>query len=372
MSRFGRWLPWLAILLVLVVLGFLVRRPDDGDPLDPRSTKPLGAKALVELLESQGAEVELDRSPPAPDASAQVTLLLTDLLNDADRERLSEWVLAGGTLVVADPTSPFAPGAGRTNPLESAELGDTLEPRCDLDAVADVRRIDPAAGSPLRLPDIAGLDAAGCFPFAGGYFLVARSHGDGTVVALGGAAPLVNRNIDEEDNAVLAVSLLAPQRDGRVVVLDRPLPGTGQETLSDVAPRGAKLVLVQVAIAFAFFAIARARRLGHPVLEPQAVEVPASDLVVAVGNLLHVARHRDQAAAMLRDDLRRSLAERLGLPADAHPDVIVDTARGRPELPGERIAAVLSGRPLSGDEDLVALAQLIETVRQEVTLVRTQ
>lgn len=371
MSRLRRWLPWLAVLAALVVLALLVRRPDDGDPLDPRSTKPLGAKALVELLESQGADVSIERAAPAPSDGSDTTLMLSDQLDADASERLDEWVRGGGVLVVADPTSPFGPGMTRPNPLEGADLGSELRPRCDLDAVDSVERIDPAGGVALNVPDIRGLEATGCFPLLGGFFLVARAHGDGAIVALGGAAPFLNTNIGEQDNAVLALALLAPSGSESVTVIDRPLPGSGRQTLADVAPRGAKLLLVQLAIAFVAYAIARARRLGRPVLEPQPVEVPASELVVAVGNLLHVARHRDEAAAMLREDLRRTLAERLGLPMDAHPETVVKAAGNRPELPRERIAAVLADRQLPGDEDLVALAQLIETVRQEVTRVRT-
>lgn len=371
MSRFRRWLPWLAILVVLVAMGMLVRRPDDGDPLDPRSTKPLGAKALVELLEVRGAAVSISRSTPHAGDDVAAVLLLSDQLDDDRREQLDGWIRGGGTLVVADPTSPFAPGMTRSNPFDGADIGEELTPRCELTALATVERIDPAGGVPLAVPEISGLEATGCFPFLGGHYLVARRHGDGAVVALGGAASLLNTNIDEQDNAVLAVALLAPTGKGSVVFVDRPLPGTGRETLSDVAPRGAKLLLVQLGIAFVVFAIARSRRLGRPVVEPQPVEVPASDLVVAVGSLLHVARHRDEAAAMLREDLRRTLAERLGLPADAHPDTIVDAVRARPDLSAERVATVLADRPLTRDEDLVSLAQVIESVRQEVVRART-
>ena len=352
-------------------MGLLVQRPDDGDPLDPRSTKPLGAKALVELLEARGAEVTISRATPGRTDDTETVLLLSDQLDDEPRERLNDWVQGGGTLVVADPTSAFGPGMARSNPFEGADLGQEIDRQCNLVALARVETIDPAGGVPLSVPDIEGLEATGCFPFLGGHYLVARRHGDGAIVALGGAAALVNTNIDEHDNAVLATALLAPTGTERITVVDRPLPGTGRETLLDIAPRGVKLFLVQLAIAFVLYAIARARRLGRPVLEPQPVEVPASDLVVAVGNLLHVARHRDQAAAMLREDLRRTLAERLGLPADAHPDTIVEAVRARPELPGDRVAAVLADRPMNRDEDLVSLAQLIETVRQEVTRARS-
>src|SRR6266581_6954843 len=76
-----------------------------------------------------------------------------------------------------------------------------------------------------------------------------------------------------------------------------------------VAPR-VRLAMWQLVVAFAVLVLWRARRLGRPVAEAQPVQIPGSELVVAVGNLLQRARGRGQAAGLLTDDLRRTLAER--------------------------------------------------------------
>ena len=56
---------WVAIVGALVLLALVAGRPaEDGEPLDPRSTGPEGARGLVILLEALGAEVGVsDRVP---------------------------------------------------------------------------------------------------------------------------------------------------------------------------------------------------------------------------------------------------------------------------------------------------------------------
>jgi hypothetical protein len=105
------------------------------------------------------------------------------------------------------------------------------------------------------------------------------------------------------------------------------------------------------------------------VLEPQPVQIPGSELVVAVGNLLQRARGRSQAAGVLVDDLRRTLAERLGLPPSVTPDQVADVAAARSGVERDRILRVLYGRP-ADDAELVAFSQTVEAVRREVTRVR--
>ena len=49
--------PWIVLLGAIVAIGLLARGGDDtGEPLDPRSTGPLGARALVLLLEELGSQ----------------------------------------------------------------------------------------------------------------------------------------------------------------------------------------------------------------------------------------------------------------------------------------------------------------------------
>src|SRR5439155_8378229 len=131
----------------------------------------------------------------------------------------------------------------------------------------------------------------------------------GVLVVVGGAGSFVNHRLDEADNAVLLASLLAPRARSRVVVLQPPPPGKGRSSLWDLIGRRVKLALWQLVVAFALLALWRARRLGRPVTEDPLVPAPGSELVVAVGNLLHRAGNRPQAGAVLRADRGRELTD---------------------------------------------------------------
>ena len=190
------------------------------------------------------------------------------------------------------------------------------------------------------------------------------------MVRLGGASVLVNRELGEADNAVLLASLLVPVEGTTVQVLQPPLPGGGDAGLTDlIAPR-VRLALWQLVVAFVLLALWRARRLGRPVAEPQPVQLPGAELVVAVGNLLQRAKGRGQAAGLLTDDLRRTLAERLGLPPSTPADQVADTVAARTGIPRERVLRTLTRSTPRDEAELVALSQAIDTVRREVTRVQ--
>ena len=359
-TRLRSWWPWFAIVGALLAAGLLAGAPpSEGPPLDPSSTGPAGTKGLVDSLRELGAQVDVQSE--APDQSATTALLMVDDLDDDTRDQIVDWVEAGGTLVVTDVGSPLNPG----RPSASAALAfldPELQKRCSVPALRRVQRIDAPNAILQEVPD----GGTGCFTIGGQSWLVILPHGRGNVVSLGGAGALVNARLGEADNALLAADLLAPTSSDHVVVL-RPRPlGEGDVGLSDlIAPR-VKLALVQLAIAFAVLALWRARRLGRPVLEPQPVQLPASDLVVAVADLMQRAKGRDQAATVLRDDLRRTLAERLGLPPATPAEVVADAvaATSPSGRRAEDVLAVLTGPAPVGEDGLVLLAQQVESIRR--------
>jgi Domain of unknown function (DUF4350) len=358
--RLPRPLVW-GLIVVGIALAALIGSPraDQGLPLDPDSPGPNGTKALVETLRELGARVTVSSEPPSGNGTA---LVLADDLDQQRRARALDWVRRGGTLVVADPSSRLTRvetiGDTRIGPLDAL-----LEPRCGLQAIRGVRRVSAPGGVLFQVP--AG--AQGCFPRDRGAWLVAQPVGAGTVVRLGGASALVNQEIGSADNAVLITDLLSPTPEPLVTVLRPPPPGGGSKTLGQlIAPR-VKLALVQLVIAFLLLALWRGRRLGRPVSEPTVVRIPGSELVVAVGNLLRRARHRGQAATLLAGDLRRTLTERLGLPASATPDEVATTVAERTGIDRERALAALRPSTPRDEAELVALGQAIDTIRMEVS-----
>jgi hypothetical protein len=362
-----RALPWVALVLGLLLVAVVGgRRAEEGNPLDPDSPAPLGTKGIVEVLRELGATVTVSADPPG--SGAATALLLSDDLTPQRRDGLLAWVRRGGTLVVADPSS----GVTAARPVGTTRIGlleAPLERRCDVAALRDAGEVSAPGGLVFEVPRGGGV--RGCFPRGDGAWLLVQPLGDGNVVRLGGASAVVNQELGEADNAVLLTSLLAPSPGAGAVVwvLRPPLPGGGDASLGDlVAPR-VRLALWQLAVAFVVLALWRARRLGRPVAEPQPVQVPGSELVVAVGNLLQRARGRGQAAGLLGDDLRRSLAERLGLPPSTPADQVADAAARRTGVQRERVLRALAPPTPRDEAELVALSQAVDAVRREVTSV---
>jgi hypothetical protein len=361
-DRVRGWGPWLVLVGAMLAAGLVAGAPPaEGPPLDPSSTGPSGTKALVDTLRLLGADVSVQSS--GPDESTTTVLLLVDDLTDETRADVASWVRAGGTLVVTDVSSPLSPVV----PAQDAELI-FLEPElardCNVPALRQVQRIDAAGAILQEVPE----GATGCFRLGNDEaWLVVVPAGEGTIVAIGGAGFLVNGALDRADNGLLAVTLLAPTRSERVVVLRPPAPGGGDAGLLDLVDRRVELAVVQLAVAFGVLVLWRSRRLGRPVLEPHPVQLAGSELVVAVGELLHRAKGREQAASVLRDDLRRWLAERLGLPPATPADVVAEAVAARsPEVSAAEVAGVLAGGRPENEDGLVALAHAVESVRRRV------
>ena len=359
---------WAALAAVLGVVALATApRREDGPPLDPRSTGDLGTRALVLLLRDLGARVDL--ADTVPGAAHETALLLADDLDDARAREVRSWVRAGGTLVVADPRSeliPSVPERAARPGLFDTTADDLLSRDCDLPALRDVARVDPSGG--VLFPPAPG--AVGCFRRGDASFLVSVPLGGGTIVALGGPGALVNHVIGRADNAVLAAALLAPRAGTTVAFLRPPPPGGGRRTLVDLVSARVKGGLWQLVVAFGVLALWRSRRLGRPVAERQPVELAGSELVVAVGNLLQAAKRRDHAAELLRRDLRVHLTRGLALRPDAPPETIAAAASARTGLDEARLRAALGDDAVGDEAALVAYAQDVDVIRQEVTHAR--
>jgi uncharacterized protein DUF4350 len=364
------WLvPVLALVgtfLALVAIGGGSSSSDK--PLDPRSDERLGTSALATLADELGADVDITDRLPDPDAMASepagshVVVLFVDTLEAGQSNRLERWVEAGGTLVVVDETSSFVP-----DEADSFGDADDVGSACDIAPLddLDVGRIEPWSGGVLYdVPP--GSD--GCIGVGGDdAYIVATPRGDGTIVSIGGVGMFVNVALADGENAPVVAALVAPQ-DGTELDLVRPGPvaGSGDDTLLDLISPNVRRAIAQLAIAFLVYALWRSRRLGAPVAEPQPVAVAGSELVAAVGSLLDRSGSPQHAAELLRADLRRFLGDRLGVPADSSPQVLAAVAAERAGADEARVAWALGSAPPADDAQLVALAQTIDAIRQEV------
>ena len=264
-------------------------------------------------------------------------MILRDRFEEAELEGVRRWVEAGGVLVLADPSSALH-DAGGAGPCPAA-----------LDGVGTIGAED--GGGHLSRGD-------DCFDG----FVTASPMGAGTIVSIGDPAVFTNRFLDDDDNAVLAAALLAPTGAERVAFIQGPA-GSGDEALLDLlGPRVAQ-ALGQLAVAFGIYVLWRGRRLGRPVAEPQPVAVAGSELVTAVGRLLGGRRQPVEAAARVRLDVRRALERRLGLPADAPIERVVDAVAARTGLDAAGVVGALATRPVLTDADLVDVVADLDRIR---------
>lgn len=349
-------------LLVLAGLVWLVRPSGEGVPLDPRGTGPTGTAAMFQMVEELGAEVTVGAAAPG-DARGQTIVVLADRLDESTRDDVEQRVRAGARLVLFDPASELNPV-----PVSGELFTDTFgvlgrEPGCPLlDGVAD--RVESARWVILAPTADA---TARCFPVGDGEGLVVAPLGEGEVVVTGAVDALVNRAVGEASHARLAAALLAPEGTGDVTVVWDAAIG-GDTALLDLLPSGVRRALWLLAAAAVLYALTRARRLGPPVAERLPVRVPASELALAIGDLLGRHGHREAAAARLRDDLRAEVARALHVPADTPPDVLVELLAERVDgqLDAAGLRAALLDGPVPDDAALVAVASALARVRARV------
>jgi hypothetical protein len=361
-GRTRRWLPFVLVAAGIVVAGMVAGGGgnDTGRTYDPTSTSSNGTKAMVDSLRALDVDVTVDEGAPTPRTTA--LLVLVDSMDDAERNAISAWVDAGGTLVLADRDSPLNPfRAARTTILGLVQRD--LPRHCDVPALQQVGHVIVPGAALLRVRP----PALGCFTSGSDAWLVTQPQGRGNLVVLGGAGAFTNGSLGDADNGLLAVTLLAPAGSAHVQVLPLPAPGGGHKTLVDLVASNVKFALLELGIAFVLYALWRARRLGRPVLEPQPVEIPGSELVAAVGRLFQRAHARDRAAEVVRDGVRRSLANRLGLAPDASTREVADAVAARTGRAPDDVHAVLAGPDPTDERALVAITQEAEMLSREVS-----
>jgi hypothetical protein len=369
-ARLRRAAPLIALLAVAIVVAVIVTpRADSGLPLDPSSTRPDGTRALVDVLRGVGREVSVV-TPDEMSDDAPVVLLLRDQLDPPQRAALERRIEQGARVVVADETSPLVPEVvGLLSPLERR-----LERGCPAEAVRDAGAVRPGGGALYEVPDA----AQGCFRSSGSgededaAWLVVQPRGRGHVVALGSPAILANWGLEQADNAVLAVHLLTPDDSDRTEIV-RPVlrAAEGGGDLFALIPDRVRAALWQVLIGFLVVIAWRARRLGAPLIERAPVKLASSDLTAAVGVLLGRNDARAATQARIVDDTRQRLARRIGLPAAADVDMLIQQLAARTSLDATELARVLQPPPPPTDDALLrataALADVEQTVHAQLT-----
>jgi len=353
------------IVLILLVAGAALwgatAAGSSAAPYSPTSTAPQGAKGLALLLGQLGDKVTT--SGPLPPPGKTVALLLSDQLDDASRAQVEAWVRRGGTLVIADPSSPLTGASTAMGTPDQVETADpTLSPGCQAPWVQGVAQVDPEGDAVLEVPN----GASACFSQEGGSFAVETGLGSGVVVTLGGADMWTNAGLADDDNALLAADLLAPGHGYQLVWLTTPWVAGGNQDLWSLVPPRVKLFLAGLVVAALAACLWQGRRLGRPVPEEPLVPIPGSEVVIATGRLLAANRRYDEAAVLLRSELAGRLAAHFGQAAKTDAATLASVVAARTGLPRDEVTAALAGRPPRDEDELLSVARSLQHIREEV------
>lgn len=368
-------------VVLLALLAVAAQRP--VAPLDPEGTGPAGARALAEVLRSQGVEVDVVRSisgleAAAPDA--RTTVLVADPVNlgAGATRRLSGAARTAGRLVLVGPST--AQLDRLEVPVSSYPGGaEDVPARCDSPIVRDD---DTLAVTGTRfLPEPAARGVTRCFPLPGedgepdaegsGVAFVdlpsAAAHPSTLVVGFGEAWS--NENITAESHAGLAVRALGSTP--RLVwyqpgTSDLTAPGPGEDAggFADVWPVWTGPVIALLGIAVVLLAVARGRRLGRLVREPLPVVVRAVETTESRGRLYRRSGDRARAATVLRLATRERLARRLAVPRAAGDPVLVEAVARATGVDAVHVARALLGPDPDDDATLIQLAQQLTDLEE--------
>ncbi|MBU8824384.1 DUF4350 domain-containing protein [Mycolicibacterium goodii] len=359
-----RWIvPAVVVIVALAVLTVHLTAPRPGGRMDPDSTSPEGARALVTLLRDHGVEVVTAADVDGVERNARPGTLLVAaqtlfLSGDEQLDRLSR---LPGDLLLVEPVTKTREKLAPAVRLDEATSFGGGEPDCEL---PEARR---AGETQLGLSNT--FRAAGDVPVERCYdgAVVRYRDGNRTITVVGTAEFLSNAGLLKAGNAALAMNL-AGDRARVIWYAPQEFEGTstGDRKLSDLIPDQVRWIVLQLCLVVALLAVWQARRLGPLVAESLPVVVRASETVEGRGKLYRSHRARDRAADALRTATLQRLLPRLGLTAEADPAAVATAVASRSGQDSHAVGYALFGPPPATDADLVHLAHQLDDIERQV------
>ena len=364
--RSARWvLLALVVIIGVAMLSTYLTAPRPGGPMDPESTSPEGARALVTILREHGVDVIAAGDIAAVENAARPdTLILVAqtfyLFDDDLLRRLA--ALPGDRLLVAPVSRTREELAPEIRLGGPTTFGDS-KPDCDL------REATRAGDVRFGLSD--AYQAAGNVPVTRCYGGADDCHLTAVVgVTDQGAADfMTNSGLLKQGNAALAMNLAgshprviwyAPQHSEGG---DQSGGGAG---IIDFIPDQVGWIVLQLCVVVALLAVWKGRRIGPLVAEQLPVVVRASETVEGRGRLYRSRRARDRAAEALRTAALQRMMPRIGLGHDAAPPAVVTAVAERCGSSPQAVAHILFGPPPASDPDLVNLAHELDNIERQV------
>lgn len=361
--------PWRAVLLALAALTTVAalstyltaQRP--GPTMDPATTSPEGAHALVTLLGEQGVQVMAAHTIAEAESAAHPGTLLVVAQTQfvADSSLLERLARTPSDLLLVEPTSR---ARATLAPLLRLRSGTTLanEPNCALPEANKAGAVRFGPTDTYQATENLGLIS--CYDGA----LVRYSDNGRTVTVVGSGHFMTNSGLLQEGNAALAMNLAGNQ--ARVIwYAPHRIEGerSSPASISEMIPPNAIWAVGQLCLVVLLVAVWQGRRIGPLVTEELPTVVRASETVEGRGRLYRSRRARDRAAAALRAAALQRLLPRLGLNPNAAPPAVVTAVTQRNGADAGLVSYYLFGPPPTADQDLLHLARTLDDIERQVT-----
>ncbi len=350
-------------IVALLVAAFVTAKKPAPSPLPTRASTDYAAggyRAFYELVAREGQRVERfhEHHDALDDSVDTLVMAFPDPLlgtewNDSEKDAVRAWIRAGGRLIDIGVT----PSTAHEDLKAETVLGVAGFPdRGALDGPwsAQVSSIGPRGGERLRVNK--GHHAQTMLADRSGPLVMRYRLGKGDVIAIAPDALFENRYLGVADDARLAYLAAQPRHPGGVVAFDEAIRGDVSEkpwyTAIDVPERIGLAILTLAGLLWLLYGFFR---LGPPVRLRPLREPTSREFLAAVAALYARARARGHARDALLADARRNLEH-----AARTPENVALLAR----------ANASATRPITTDAELVRLAALARTTREEIIRVR--
>jgi len=360
--------PWPSMVLALIAIsavaamGTYFTAPRPGGQMEPESTGPHGAHALVELLRDRGVTVVTAHSidEVESDTTPGTLLLFAQTQRVTDESLLTRLADTPGDMLLVEPTSharaALAPGIRNSG----TSVQDT-DPDCALREATQAGSVDLGPSNTFRAADDRAVSS--CY----GGALVRYRDGRRLLTVVGSTDFMTNGSLLRAGNAALAMNL-AGQHSRLVWYAPQRLEGgsSGSATIFDLMPTSITWVVLQLALTVLLVALWKGRRIGPLVAEKLPVVVRASETVEGRGRLYRSRRARDQAAQALRAATLQRMLPRLGLGVDSPAHTVVVAVAQRSSMGPESLQHILFGPSPDTDADLTHLARALDDIERQV------
>lgn len=368
-----------ASLALLVILVLVISRAETTSSADlsTRNSDPDGAMATAEILRSQGVRVdEVTYLSRIHISDPTTTTLAIALPTNLSGTQIDSILAYPGDLVFigAGPELVDALGGG----LQYSTVGN--DPRFAGCSDPDATAAGYTTAVSPRIRATSAIDTAVCFADAEGYGTYVRLAQDGRrIVIIADPVIAMNRDLAEEGNAALVLRALGKNRNliwyvGEIddtttfIDPDSPEPAIPDSVTatSDFVPRGTVDALWALAFAGLVATLWKGRRMGPLVTEPLPVIVHASESTRGRGRLYQRARAFGRASAALRAAAAERMGRRLGVPRSADAPALIAAIVGASNRDPRAIERLLYGPPPRSEQDMMALAEELDTLEKEV------